>query len=56
MAVYIANNAAIPMQALSGKYAAAGTETQRALYAAAGETILARGEDFTARFRDEIDR
>ncbi len=47
MAVYMANNAAIPMHALSGKFAAAGTEAQRALYAAAGETILARGEDFT---------
>jgi hypothetical protein len=47
MAVYVTNNAAIPMFVLSGRYAAAGTEAQRALYAAAGEAVLARGEDFT---------
>jgi hypothetical protein len=47
MAIYIANNAAIPMFVLSSKYAAAGTEAQRALFAAAGEAVLARGEDFT---------
>jgi hypothetical protein len=47
MAIYIANSAAIPMFVLSGKYAAAGTEAQRAFYAAAGEAVLARGEDFT---------
>lgn len=47
MAIYVANNAAIPMFVLSGKYAAAATDAQRALFAAAGETVLARGEDFT---------
>lgn len=46
-AIYLANNAAFPMWALSAKYAAAATETQRTLFAAAGEAILARGEDFT---------
>jgi hypothetical protein len=47
MAIYVANNAAIPMSVLAGKYAAAGTDAERALFAAAGETVLARGEDFT---------
>jgi hypothetical protein len=47
MAIYISNNAAVPMLVLSGKYAAAATDTQRSLLAAAGEAILARGEDFT---------
>jgi hypothetical protein len=47
MAIYISNSAAIPMFVLSGRYAAAGTDTQRALFAAAGEAVLARGEDFT---------
>jgi len=46
-AIYLSNNAAFPMWALSTKYAAAGTEAQRSLLAAAGEAILARGEDFT---------
>jgi hypothetical protein len=46
-AVYVANNAAIPMYVLAGRYAAAGTDAQRALIAAAGEAVLARGEDFT---------
>jgi hypothetical protein len=46
-AIYLSNNAAFPMWALSAKYAAAGTEAQRSLLAAAGEAILARGEDFT---------
>jgi hypothetical protein len=32
---------------LSGRYAAAGTDAERALFAAAGEAALARGEDFT---------
>jgi hypothetical protein len=45
--IYLANNAAFPMMALSTKYAAATTEAQRTLLAAAGEAILARGEDFT---------
>jgi len=47
MAIYISNSAAIPMFVLSGKYAAAGTDAQRALFAAAGEAVLAYGEDFT---------
>lgn len=47
MAIYISNNAAVPMLVLSGKYAAAATDAQRSLLAAAGEAILARGEDFT---------
>jgi hypothetical protein len=46
-AVYIANNAAIPMFVLQGKYAAAATDAKRSLLASAGEAILARGEDFT---------
>lgn len=46
MAIYISNNAAVPMLVLSGKYAAAA-DTQRPLLAAAGEALLARGEDFT---------
>jgi len=46
-AIYLSNNAAFPMLALSAKYAAATTEVQRNLLAAAGEAILARGEDFT---------
>lgn len=47
MIIYISNSAAIPMFVLSGKYAAAGTDAQRALFAAAGEAVLACGEDFT---------
>ena len=47
MAIYAANNAAIPMHVLAGRYAAAGSEARRALLAAAGEAALARGEDFT---------
>jgi hypothetical protein len=46
-AIYLSNNAAFPMLALSTKYAAATTDAQRALLTAAGEAILARGEDFT---------
>ncbi len=45
--VYVVNNAAVPMFVLSGKYAAATSDAQRTLLAAAGEAILARGEDFT---------
>jgi hypothetical protein len=47
VAVYISNNAAIPMHVLSIKYAAASTEAQKALLAAAGEAITAKGADFT---------
>jgi hypothetical protein len=43
-ALFVANNGALPMLALSGKYAAASTETQRTILAAAGEALLASGE------------
>lgn len=46
-AIYLSNNAAFPMLTLSAKYANATTDAQRTLLAAAGEAILARGEDFT---------
>ena len=46
-AIYISNNAAIPILVLSEKYALAATEAQRTLIAAAGEAVLARGADFT---------
>ena len=46
-AIYIANNPALPLLVLSGKYAAATTDAQRAILAAAGEALLARGADFT---------
>ncbi len=46
-AVYISNSAAVPMFVLSGKYAAATTDAQRSIFLAAGQAILARGEDFT---------
>jgi len=45
-AVYISNNAAIPMFVLSGKYAQAATEAQRNILAGAGEAVLAKGADF----------
>ena len=41
--IFAANNVALPMLALSQEYATA-PETQRALLAAAGEALLARGE------------
>lgn len=47
MSIYLSNSAAIPMFVLSGRYAAAATDTQRTLFVAAGEAVLARGEDFT---------
>ncbi len=46
-AVYISNNAAVPMYVLSNKYALAVTNAQQALLAAAGEAIVAKGADFT---------
>lgn len=46
-AIYIANNASVPMGVLAAKYAAAGLESQRLAYAAAGEAVLVRGADFT---------
>lgn len=45
--IYISNNAAVPMLVLQGKYAVATTDAQKTLLAAAGEAMLARGEDFT---------
>jgi hypothetical protein len=47
VAVYIANNPALSMLSLSQQYAQAAGEAQKNLLAAAGSTLLARGEDFT---------
>jgi hypothetical protein len=47
-AVYISGNAVFSLLALSGRYAAATTDSQRALLISAGTAILARGEDLTA--------
>jgi hypothetical protein len=46
-AIYLSSNAAFPMLTLSAQYTAATTEVERTLLAAAGEAILAHGEDFT---------
>ncbi len=46
LSVYLANNASMPLYYLSVKYAAAGEQMRPALEAA-GESLLARGEDFT---------
>ncbi len=46
-AIYVANNTALPMLTLSRQYAAAAGEAQKALWAAAGQALLAR-EDLTA--------
>jgi hypothetical protein len=46
-AIYVANNIALPMLTLSHQYAAAATGAQKALWAAAGQALLAR-EDLTA--------
>lgn len=46
-AIYVSTNAAIPMLVLADKYALAQTELQKTIFLAAGEAILARGEDFT---------
>jgi len=45
--VYLANNTAFPMLALSGRHAAATTDAQRTLLAAAGEAMLAQAESHT---------
>ena len=45
--VYLASNTAFPMLTLSRKYAAATTDAQRALLAAAGEAMLAQAESHT---------
>jgi hypothetical protein len=41
--IFVTTNTALPMLELSHKYAAATTETQKILFAAAGEAMLARG-------------
>lgn len=41
--VMVANNVALPMLELSNKYYSTTTESQKTLYAAAGESMLARG-------------
>jgi hypothetical protein len=41
-AIFIANNSALPMYDLSRKYFATNVESQKLLYAAAGEALLAR--------------
>lgn len=41
--ILVANNTALPMYELSNKYFAATTESQKAFYAAAGESMLASG-------------
>lgn len=45
--IFITTNTALPMLQLSGKYFSTSNETQRALYAAAGEALLVRGEHGT---------
>ena len=47
LSVYVANNTAFPMLALSGKYTAASNVAQKSLIAAAGEALLAQGESHT---------
>lgn len=47
IAIYASNNVAIPMALLSNNWYAAASEAQRSTLAAAGEAMLARGEDFT---------
>jgi hypothetical protein len=46
-AVYVANNKALSMRALSQRYAAAAGDHERSIVVAAGEAQLAQGEDFT---------
>src|SRR6266498_4968582 len=41
--IFITTNSALPMLELSHKYASATTESQKTLFAAAGEAMLARG-------------
>jgi hypothetical protein len=45
--IYVANNTAFAMLALSQQYAAAATDSQRALLLAAGESLLAQGRSHT---------
>lgn len=44
--IYISNNAGIPMMILADKYQSADV-SQKVIFAAAGEALLAHGEDFT---------
>ncbi len=44
MAVYLASSRAFPMLSLSGQYASATTDAQRALFLAAGQAMLAEGQ------------
>ena len=46
-AIFMADNVAFPMLALSKKYAAADSESQRMLFAAAGEALLVKGSSHT---------
>jgi hypothetical protein len=41
--IFITSNTALPMLELSNKYAASTTQSQKTLFAAAGEAMLARG-------------
>ncbi len=45
--IFITTNTALPMLQLSGKYFSTTSESQRALYASAGEALLVRGEHGT---------
>ncbi len=45
--IFISTNTALPMLQLSGKYYSSTSESQRALYASAGEALLVRGEHGT---------
>lgn len=47
LSVYLSGNAALPMAVLAVKYEAADNAEALAALLAAGETVLARGEDFT---------
>jgi hypothetical protein len=44
LAVYFASSRALPMLSLSGQYASATTDTQRSLFIAAGQAMLAEGQ------------
>jgi hypothetical protein len=46
--IYVANNTAFAMLTLSQQYAAAASDSQRALLLAAGESLLAQGRSHTA--------
>jgi hypothetical protein len=45
IAVYLASNRAFPMLSLSGQYASATTDAQRSLLVAAGQAMLAEGQN-----------